>query len=74
MDMRRSQAAKVLDSVRTMLAQRESPEKIERYLSLQFGIEALVKCSGEAHSNAHIDNCGCCAPRWGWVGDTVNIK
>jgi hypothetical protein len=25
----------------------------------------LVHCDGEAHSNAHIDNCGRCAPRWG---------
>lgn len=27
----------------------------------------LVACDGVAHSNAHIDNCGLCAPRWGWV-------
>ena len=25
------------------------------------------ECNGEAHSNAMIDNCGRCAPRWGWV-------
>lgn len=24
----------------------------------------IVKCTGEAHSNAHIDNCGMCAPLW----------
>ncbi len=24
-----------------------------------------IKCSGEAHSNPFIDNCGLCAPRWG---------
>lgn len=24
-------------------------------------------CTGEAHSNAFIDHCGCCAPRWGWI-------
>lgn len=24
-----------------------------------------IECSGEAHSNPHIDNCGRCAPRWG---------
>lgn len=29
-------------------------------------IEAvMVPCGGEAHSNPHIDHCGCCAPRWG---------
>lgn len=25
----------------------------------------LVPCTGEAHSNPHIDNCMVCAPRWG---------
>lgn len=25
----------------------------------------LVKCPGEAHENAYIDNCMLCAPRWG---------
>lgn len=27
----------------------------------------LVPCTGEAHSNPHIDSCGICAPRWGEV-------
>lgn len=27
----------------------------------------LVPCPGTAHSNPHIDNCGQCAPRWGWI-------
>jgi hypothetical protein len=27
----------------------------------------LIPCDGEAHSNPHIDNCGKCAPRWGFV-------
>lgn len=27
----------------------------------------LVPCDGAAHSNAYIDNCGRCAPRWGWI-------
>jgi hypothetical protein len=27
----------------------------------------LIPCTGPAHSNAHIDNCMDCAPRWGWV-------
>lgn len=26
-----------------------------------------VQCDGEAHSNPHIDNCGVCAPMWGWI-------
>jgi hypothetical protein len=32
-----------------------------------YGIPPLVRCDGEAHSNAFIDNCHACAPRWGWV-------
>lgn len=27
----------------------------------------LVPCDGSSHENPHIDNCGMCAPRWGWV-------
>lgn len=27
----------------------------------------LVACPGEAHSNAFIDNCGVCMPRWGVI-------
>lgn len=26
-----------------------------------------VSCPGSAHENAHIDNCGMCAPDWGKV-------
>lgn len=29
--------------------------------------KCFVPCTGEAHSNAFIDNCMCCAPRWGKV-------
>jgi hypothetical protein len=27
----------------------------------------LIACPGAAHSNAFIDNCGLCAPRWGFI-------
>jgi hypothetical protein len=27
----------------------------------------FVPCTGAAHSNVYIDNCGVCAPRWGVV-------
>jgi len=27
----------------------------------------LIPCPGEAHFNALIDNCGLCAPRWGFI-------
>ena len=26
----------------------------------------IEKCHGEAHSNPYIDNCGVCAPNWGF--------
>lgn len=29
-------------------------------------IAVRQRCEGEAHSNAHIDNCNRCAPQWGW--------
>ena len=25
----------------------------------------MIKCSGEAHGNIYIDNCGVCMPYWG---------
>lgn len=35
----------------------------------------LVDCPGEAHTNAFIDNCWTCAPRWGKIlGPNVNRK
>jgi hypothetical protein len=34
----------------------------------------LIKCHGEAHSNAYIDNCSICAPRWGWVEPTREVR
>lgn len=31
------------------------------------GVVMTEKCTGEAHSNGFIDNCGVCMPNWGWV-------
>ena len=42
-----------LEMLQAMLVNKES----DRYL--------FVACGGEAHSNAFIDNCMVCAPRWG---------
>ena len=33
----------------------------------------LVDCPGEAHSNAFIDHCGLCAPRWGKVEEVAPL-
>lgn len=38
------------------------------------GVRQLERCTGEAHTNAHIDHCGCCAPRWGWCGPKVTVR
>ena len=41
-----------------------------RPCALEIGF--LVRCSGEAHSNPFIDNCGVCMPRWG-VHEVANV-
>lgn len=77
--MTRKVAARMIEDIRTMLAgAKANPAgaNLARDLDVllsRAGIPALEACTGEAHSNAHIDNCGCCAPRWGWTGDAVKI-
>lgn len=71
--IRRARAADILDEVRVLLARRHSPEAIESELNHRFGIEPLVECRGEAHSDANIDHCMVCAPRWGWTGPRIKI-
>lgn len=71
--MPRTKAAKMLDRIREMLALRQSSEEIERRINKEFGIEPLKNCDGEAHSNAMIDDCHACAPRWGLIGTYIKI-
>lgn len=33
----------------------------------------LIPCDGEAHSNARIDDCSVCAPRWGKVEEDAPV-
>ena len=73
MKLRRSRAADLIDRVRVMLADGHEGREIEAMLSKQYGIEPLKGCNGEAHRNPYIDNCGSCAPRWGWVGEKVEV-
>lgn len=70
----RTHAARLIEDVRKLLALRQSPEDVERFLDRQYGISALEACTGSAHKNPHIDNCGVCAPRWGWVGQEVKVR
>jgi hypothetical protein len=74
MKIKRSEAALLIDKVRVMLADRASPETIEDMLMDRYGIPPLKPCTGEAHSNPFIDNCMCCAPRWGWQGEEVKVS
>lgn len=73
MKVKRSKAAFILDYLRVAMAERTSPEEMEQYLQKQFGIVPLVICDGEAHTNPLIDNCLQCIPRWGFLGDKIEI-
>lgn len=79
----RTRAAELIDRLRSMLAsvgtddQRSAQAlaiEIERVLHNEFQIPELVACRGEAHSNAYIDNCAVCMPRWGFVGPKVRVR
>lgn len=41
-------------------------------LYVRNGFKAVV-CTGEAHSNAHIDHCSLCAPAWGVRAVAVDL-
>ena len=71
--MKRTEATRLIDEVRKMLAERKSAEDIEQMLEDQFVTAPLQKCNGEAHSNGFIDNCGRCSPRWGLVGHQIKV-
>lgn len=71
--MPRKEAARMIDDIRKCLAGRMSAESIEKMLKQNFNVEPFRACTGEAHSNPHIDNCGVCAPRWEWVGDYIKV-
>lgn len=71
--MKRSKAEELLDQIRTALAARCQPDELEAKLLKEHGIQPLELCPGSAHSNAFIDNCTQCAPRWGWKGERIKI-
>ncbi len=68
--MKRSQAAKLIDRVREIAADSTPLQTLDllRSALADAGLAPLEPCGGEAHSNAWIDNCSRCAPRWGYVG------
>jgi len=66
--MKRSKAADLIDDLRTLPRHGSDPAANLLALLSRYGLDPLEECGGEAHSNAHIDNCMRCAPRWGFVG------
>ncbi len=68
--MKRSQAADLIDALRQMAANHDQAYTSRELgdLLAQYNLTPLEPCDGEAHRNAHIDNCMRCAPRWGFVG------
>lgn len=71
-DLTRRQARELIEAVREY-AQNTPDEQGLANLLARFGVHPLIECPGEAHRNPHIDNCALCAPRWGWVGESINV-
>lgn len=68
--MKRSKAADLIDQLRAMAAHSDrtyTALEICHFLA-EYNLTPLEHCGGEAHSNAFIDNCSRCSPRWGFVG------
>lgn len=71
--MKRSQAAELIDDLRKIGAWDDAPAAVLALLD-KYHLEPLKRCTGEAHSNAFIDNCMVCAPRWGFVGAKEPVR
>jgi hypothetical protein len=73
--VKRSQAERLIDEMREMAAQTDrtyTATDLGDWLA-QHNVPPLEVCEGEAHSNAFIDNCSLCAPRWGFVGKREKV-
>lgn len=78
----RKQAQKLIEELRAAMNQGDLPHvTANQAIAHSFrgwaklnGIPDLEHCPGEAHSNAFIDNCGHCAPRWGLIGPEVKVR
>jgi len=78
--MKRKQATALIDEIRIAIASVKEDGKSHQWafetideLLIVAGLPQLKRCEGEAHSNAFIDNCMVCAPRWGWCGKLEKI-
>jgi hypothetical protein len=81
-DITRTEAARLLDEILLHLDTftRDTTADRGTILSALFdavqarGLAVPYPCSGEAHSNPYIDNCGVCTPNWGTVAVPVRVK
>lgn len=78
--MRRKQATALIDELRVLEAANRSAGsetvplwRVQEMLE-KARLPKLERCNGEAHSNAYIDHCSVCAPRWGWVGPVEKVS
>ena len=75
--MKRSQAEKLIDDMRKYAAggvpHGQALDRALIALLEHYHLTPLERCTGEAHSNAFIDNCMVCAPRWGFVGPREKV-
>lgn len=83
--VKRSDAAKALDAIASVMCHwhnsKGTADDVGRTMSrIQTALrdagiqaDALKPCDGEAHSNAFIDHCSQCAPRWGVVGPEIKV-
>jgi hypothetical protein len=81
MDIKRSDAAKLLDAIRVLVAQTKSGERTQPNLVSELdvrlqllGLQLPKQCPGDAHSNPHFDNCSLCAPHWGWIFEKTKVR
>jgi hypothetical protein len=81
-DITRTEAGRILDEILLHLDTFTRDARIDRgvILSALFdtvqsrGLAVPHPCSGEAHSNHHVDTCGMCSPNWGTVAVPVRVK
>ena len=72
--MNRKLASNLIQELSVLPGRMEAKDLIEGELEsilenwfFRYQIPAAQACSGDAHSNPNIDNCGQCAPHWGWI-------
>lgn len=77
-EIKRKDAARLLELIiHEVVTAKDQESPVVKNLAnrlKEFGLELPRKCTGEAHSNPHIDHCGVCMPNWGWVGGGVKVK